>query len=126
MSKGLSKPYGRSVKARGRDFENHVKDALVEVGIPAERNGSKYGSKDRGDLDTKWASLVVQCKNTRTQAVLNTMDAAQEQANNAGVTDHCSVFRYRRGDDFGPHRQNVWCFPEEFAKRLLLAYYGER
>lgn len=123
MTRGNPAQNGRAVKARGRSFENHVAQQLRDAtGAAIERHGSRYfGSGDRGDLDTKELGVVVQVKNTGTQAMLRVLDEAEQQAGNAGLDDYLVVFRNRRGHRYGPHRKNAWVFPEELALRLLQA-----
>jgi len=110
---------GRSVKQMGYNFEVHVLERLKDIDPDAKRNGSVYGSKDRGDLDVPGLDLIVQCKNTKNQGVLNVLDAAKAQAGEAERSDWAVVHRYRRGNAYGSHDRNPWTFEEDFALELL-------
>lgn len=123
LSKGLSKPHGRAVKAAGYRFEKHVENALNIAGIECERNGSRFGANDHGDIAAPAIDAAIQCKNTKTQALLRTMDAAWNQAIAAGAAHPIAVFRHRRGLDFGPHERNLWVFEERLALKLLELYH---
>lgn len=114
---------GRAVKARGRNFENHVAIVLRRIEPDCERNGGRFGNLDRGDIDTAGLGLAVQVKNVKRIQLLDTMDDAWLQAINADVPHSVAVHRYRRGDTFGLHSRNVWSFNEDLALELLETWY---
>ncbi|MEU6246466.1 hypothetical protein [Glycomyces sp. NPDC047010] len=112
-------PHGRASKDKGRNFENHVLEAVRRTDPDAKRNGTLYGPNDHGDIDVPILDLVIQVKNTKHQSLLTTLDAARAQAQNAGRANWATVHRYRRGDSYAPHVHNAWSFEEALALRLL-------
>ncbi|MFG3343339.1 hypothetical protein [Glycomyces sp. NPDC048151] len=95
---------------------------LLDIDPAAQRNGSRYGPVDHGDIDSPHLDLIVQAKNVKAISLLNVADAASAQAVNAGRADWVVVHRYRRGDSYAPHDRNLWTVEEAFARRLLSLY----
>jgi hypothetical protein len=86
---------GRSSKAKGYAGEREYVEAAHEAGFTeAERNGSRFGSKDRGDIGgiRGW---VVQVKNVAVPKIPEYLRDAKEQAANAGVARYCLSFKLR-------------------------------
>jgi hypothetical protein len=86
---------GRSSKSKGYRGEAEFVQAAVEEGFPeAGRNGSVYGSKDRGDVHgiPGW---VVQVKSVAVAQIPAFIKDAGEQAVNAGVRLYCVALKLR-------------------------------
>jgi hypothetical protein len=113
---------GRSVKAKGYNFEKHVLAVLQQADPEAKRNGNVYGSADRGDLDSAGLDLIIQVKDTKNQPVRRVLNEAMQQAVQAERRDWIVVHRNREGDAYAPHERNLWTVEEDFALRLLKAY----
>jgi hypothetical protein len=98
---------GRSNKSKGYRGETEWVEAAIEAGFPdVGRNGSVYGSKDRGDVHgiRGW---VVQIKSVATMKIPEYLKDAEEQAKNAGVKLFCVSFKLR-----GKHmREGVTVLP---------------
>jgi hypothetical protein len=106
---------GRSSKAKGYAGEREYVEAAHEAGFPeAERNGSRFGSKDRGDIGgiRGW---VVQVKNVAVPKIPEYLKDAEEQARNAGVKLFCLSFKLR-----GKHmREGVTVLPNKTWFRMV-------
>ncbi|MFD9569714.1 hypothetical protein ACFWBI_07705 [Streptomyces sp. NPDC059982] len=117
----LAKPNGAAVKARGRNWENELVRLFQELGyVDAKRNGSIYGSADRGDLSG--VPLTVQAKAVDRVQLWKHLDDALEQAGHNGTgRETCVVYKRH-----GAHTlESAWVIPGTFAVRLLHAYYAE-
>lgn len=73
---------GRSSKAKGYAGEREFCEAAHEQGFAtAERNGSRYGSKDRGDI-AGVPDWTIQVKNVVRYEIPKWLSDAEEQAGN--------------------------------------------
>ena len=106
---------GRSSKAKGYAGEREYVEAAIEAGFSgAGRNGSVYGSKDRGDIHgiPGW---VIQVKNVAVLKIPEYMKDAEEQARNAGVKLFCLAFKLK-----GKHmREGVTVLPNRTWFQLV-------
>ncbi|GAA2917074.1 hypothetical protein GCM10020221_11470 [Streptomyces thioluteus] len=115
----LGRPNGRAVKARGRTWENSVVSVWRALGFAgAERNGSVYGSQDRGDIGG--IPCTCQCKSVTRVQLWKHLDEALAQAVNNGTGDETCVVYKRHG---APTDDAAWVLPGSFAARLMHAYY---
>lgn len=106
---------GRASKAKGYAGEREFVEAAIEAGFAGcGRNGSVYGSKDRGDVHgiPGW---VVQIKNVATMKIPEYLKDAKEQAANAGVSLYCLAFKLK-----GKHmREGVIVLPAKLWFGML-------
>lgn len=115
----LTRPNGRSVKDRGRRFENAIVAVFRRLGwTNAKRNGQVYGSEDRGDIGN--IPLTVQCKAVDRIELWKHLDDAFKQAERNGSGDETAVV-YKRHE--AGTEQAAWVIPGSFAERLFLAYW---
>lgn len=76
---------GRSSKAKGYRGETEFCEAAKERGFPnVERNGSRYGSKDRGDI-AGLPDWTIQVKSVARYSIPEWLRDAEEQAKNGGT-----------------------------------------
>jgi hypothetical protein len=76
---------GRSSKAKGYRGETEFVEAAHEGGfLTAERNGSRYGSKDRGDI-AGVPDWTIQVKSVARYSIPEWLRDAKEQAENGST-----------------------------------------
>lgn len=75
----------RAAKAKGRQFENDIKDVYLRHGFKHVERKRLGGHHDMGDL-TGIPNLTVECKNQRSLALSEWIDQTISEADNAGTT----------------------------------------
>lgn len=111
---------GRASKSKGYRGETEFCEAAKEAGfLSVERNGSRYGSKDRGDI-AGLPDWTIQVKSVAKYSIPEWLRDAKEQAQNGGTRWFGLALKLT-----GKHmRDGAFLMPNErfFA---LLNYIGE-
>lgn len=87
----------RAAKAKGRQFENDVKDVYLRHGFKHVERRRLTGHHDMGDI-TGIPNLTVECKNHSKMALSDWIDQTIDEANAAG-TENFVLHHKRRGHD---------------------------
>lgn len=111
---------GRASKAKGYRGETEFCEAAHEGGFPnAERNGSRYGSKDRGDV-AGVPDWTIQVKSVARYSIPEWLRDAKEQAENGSTRWYGLALKLT-----GKHmREGAWLMP--MSKFFELLRYVEQ
>jgi hypothetical protein len=118
-------------KRLGYDWEISCRDFLIDEYPDVERNGTRYGPKDRGDLGsvTDW---TLQCKNTKVdqwakwfaathiQSVNNKTRwwAVVRKARGRGTSEAIFCMPFRKGKELMTHLRNLEAENEKLKERI--------